>query len=55
MGFFFGYVIPEFADSDVLRLQLLNNVDISKDDIKTASKFGQNLLVAILDEMSQAS
>ena len=50
LGFFFGYVIPEYSDSDVLRLQYLNNVEISKDDIKTASDFGQLLLDKIFDD-----
>ncbi|HVY55190.1 MAG TPA: hypothetical protein VHC46_05475, partial [Thermodesulfobacteriota bacterium] len=53
LGFFFGCIIPEYSDGDVLRLQYLNNVDISKDDIKTASDFGQNLLDAILADMDE--
>jgi len=55
LGFFFGYVIPEYSDSDVLRLQYLNNVEISKEDIKTASVFGQYLLDTIMDDWSEVS
>jgi len=54
MGFFLGYVVPEYADSDVLRLQYLNNVEISRDDIKTASPFGEELLDFIFGDMPQA-
>ncbi|MCC6713294.1 MAG: ATP-binding protein [Candidatus Dadabacteria bacterium] len=53
-GFFFGCVIPEYGDGDVLRLQYLNNVEISRDDIKTASGFGRKLLDTILDDMERA-
>lgn len=52
LGFFYGCVIPEFRDGDVLRLQSLNNVEVSRDDIKTASEFGQQLLDTIFEEMS---
>ena len=55
LGFFFGYVIPEYSDSDVLRLQYLNNVEISKEDIKTGSEFGQHLLDTIMDDWSEVS
>ena len=55
LGFFFGYVIPEYSDSDVLRLQYLNNVEISKEDIKTASEFGQYLLDTIMGDRSEVS
>ncbi|MGD9653256.1 MAG: hypothetical protein AB7V12_12895, partial [Candidatus Dadabacteria bacterium] len=54
MGFFFGCVIPEYGDGDVFRLQYLNNVEISRDDIKTASDFGQKLLDTILEDMERA-
>ncbi len=55
LGFFFGYIIPEYSDSDVLRMQYLNNVEISKDDIKTASDFGQQLLDKIFEDWSDVS
>ncbi|MGB2692880.1 MAG: ATP-binding protein [Thermodesulfobacteriota bacterium] len=52
LGFFYGYLIPEYSDSDVLRLQYLNNVEISRDDIKTASDFGEELLGFIIKDWS---
>jgi len=55
LGFFYGYVIPEYSDSDVLRLQYLNNVEISKEDIKTASDFGEHLLDFIVDDWTEVS
>ena len=55
LGFFFGCIIPEYGDGDVLRMQYLNNVEISRDDIKTASEFGQNLLDYIFADMSEVS
>jgi len=55
LGFFFGYILPEYSDSDVLRMQYLNNVEISKDDIKTASDFGQQLLDKIFEDWSEVS
>lgn len=55
LGFFFGCIIPEYGDGDVLRMQYLNNVEISRDDIKTASEFGQDLLDYIFADMSEVS
>jgi len=55
LAFFFGYVIPEYSDSDVLRLQYLNNVEISKEDIKTASPFGEELLNTIFKDWNEVS
>lgn len=55
LGFFYGYLIPEYSDSDVLRLQYLNNVEISKEDIKTASKFGEKLLNFIFEDWAKVS
>jgi anti-sigma regulatory factor (Ser/Thr protein kinase) len=54
LGFFFGYIIPAYSDSDVLRLQYLNNVEISRDDIKTASPFGEKLLGFIFQDMAHS-
>ena len=45
----------EFYKDCYVRLQYLNNVDISKDDIKTASEFGQYLLDSIFQDMSEVS
>ena len=50
LGFFYGYIIPEYSDSDVLRLQYLNNVEIDREDIKTASEFGAQLLDLIMND-----
>jgi anti-sigma regulatory factor (Ser/Thr protein kinase)/GNAT superfamily N-acetyltransferase len=44
LGFFFGGIIPELRESDVLRLQYLNNVEVEPADVRTASDFGQELL-----------
>jgi hypothetical protein len=43
---FFGGIIPEAhpAGGDVLRLQYLNNVEIERGDVSTASDFGRELL-----------
>jgi len=48
LGFFFAGIIPEMFDSDVLRLQYLNNVDIDPNDISVASDFGGELLDYVL-------
>lgn len=49
LGFFFGCVIPELRpDGDVLRLQLLHQVDPHPGEISTASDFGRDLLADIL-------
>jgi hypothetical protein len=47
LGFFFGGIIPELHDGDVLRLQYLNEVDIRPEDVRTGSDFGQNLVQRI--------
>jgi anti-sigma regulatory factor (Ser/Thr protein kinase)/GNAT superfamily N-acetyltransferase len=52
LGFFFGGVIPEFGDGDVLRLQYLNEIDIRPDDVRTVSDFGQELLEFIFRQKS---
>jgi hypothetical protein len=48
LGFFFAGIIPEMFDGDVLRLQYLNNVEIDRKDISTASDFGKDLLDYVL-------
>jgi serine/threonine-protein kinase RsbW len=52
LGFFFGGVIPELHDGDVMRLQYLNEVDIRPDDVRTGSDFGQGLVKLIFQEKS---
>lgn len=48
LGFFFGGVIPEKADGDVLRWQYLNNVSVDPAQIQVASEFGKELLEFVL-------
>ncbi|MBA3472324.1 MAG: hypothetical protein H0T57_03700, partial [Rubrobacter sp.] len=50
LGFFFGGVLPELLNGDVLRLQYLNNVEIERGDVSTASDFGQELLNLIFEQ-----
>ena len=57
MGFFFGGVIPEAhaGGGDVLRLQYLNEVEIERDDVSTASDFGQELLLMVFEGYENSS
>ncbi|MGF1470914.1 MAG: GNAT family N-acetyltransferase [Rubrobacteraceae bacterium] len=56
LGFFFGGVVPEGRDDgDVLRLQYLNNVEVSPEDVQSASDFGQELLGFIFAEKDARS
>jgi len=48
LGFFFGGIIPELADGDILRLQYLNNLDVRNENIRTASDFGKRLVDYVL-------
>lgn len=54
LGLFFGGIIPEAnsgpVGGDVLRLQYLNEVEIQADDVKSASDFGQELVVSIFHQ-----
>jgi len=52
LGFFFGGVVPELRDGDVLRLQYLNEVEIRPEDVRTGSDFGQELVDLIFREKS---
>ncbi len=52
LGFFFGGVVPELRNGDVLRLQYLNEVDIKPDDLRTGSDFGQELANLIFQQKS---
>ncbi len=54
LGFFFGGIIPELRDGDILRLQYLNEVDVRPEDVSTASDFGQELVNLIFEEKSAA-
>jgi serine/threonine-protein kinase RsbW len=44
LGVFFGGLVPELRDGDVLRLQWLNGVEARRDDVTVASDFGGELL-----------
>ena len=52
LGFFFGAIIPELRDGDVLRLQYLNEVDVRADDVRTGSDFGRELAKVIFQQKS---
>jgi serine/threonine-protein kinase RsbW len=56
LGFFFGGVIPEAhpKGGDVLRLQYLNEVEVTTGDLQTASDFGRELLARIFDQKKAA-
>jgi serine/threonine-protein kinase RsbW len=55
LGFFFGCIVPEAREGDVLRLQYLNNVEIEPEDVHTASDFGQELLGTVFREYEEKS
>jgi len=48
LGFFFGGIIPEYFEGDVLRLQCLNNLAIDARQIQLASDFGKELLAYVI-------
>ncbi|HET7273422.1 MAG TPA: ATP-binding protein [Rubrobacter sp.] len=52
LGIFFGGIIPEAhaGGGDVLRLQYLNNVEVERADVSTASDFGKELLALIFHQ-----
>jgi hypothetical protein len=54
LGFFFGGIIPEYSDGDVLRLQYLNNLTIDPQQIQLASDFGKELLAYVLQARAAA-
>ena len=43
LGVFFGGIVPELRDGDVLRLQWLNGVEADPSDVAVASDFGAGL------------
>ncbi len=57
LGLFFGGIIPEAhpMGGDTLRLQYLNNVEIERGDVSTASDFGRELLDLILGQRESRS
>jgi serine/threonine-protein kinase RsbW len=54
LGVFFGGIVPELRDGDVLRLQWLNGVEARRDDISVASDFGGELLDYIFERKTGA-
>jgi serine/threonine-protein kinase RsbW len=55
LGFFFGGIVPELRDGDVLRLQWLNDVEADPSDVAVASDFGRELLAYIFERKAQHS
>ncbi|MDP9412220.1 MAG: hypothetical protein M3P70_17355 [Actinomycetota bacterium] len=57
LGLFFGGITPQAhpAGGDILRLQYLNNVEIERGDVSTASDFGRELLDLIFDQRESRS
>ncbi len=56
-GLFFGGITLQAhpAGGDILRLQYLNNVEIERGDVSTASDFGRELLDLIFDQRESRS
>jgi hypothetical protein len=52
LGVFFGGIVPEAhpAGGDILRLQYLNNVEVERGGVSTASDFGRELLDLIFGQ-----
>jgi anti-sigma regulatory factor (Ser/Thr protein kinase) len=48
LGFFFGGILPELCDGDVLRMQYINNADLELADVQLATDFGRELLQYVL-------
>jgi anti-sigma regulatory factor (Ser/Thr protein kinase) len=48
LGFFFGGILPEISNGDVLRLQYINNADLELADVQLATDFSKELLQYVL-------
>jgi anti-sigma regulatory factor (Ser/Thr protein kinase) len=48
LGFFFGGIMPEMQDGDVLRMQFFNNADLELEDVHLASEFAEELYEYVL-------
>ncbi len=48
LGFFFGGILPELNDRDVLRLQYVNNAELELQDVQLASNFSKELFQYVL-------
>ena len=55
LGFFFGAVVPERRDGDVLRMQSLHAADVDPSDVTTASDFGAELLDYVFEQKRSAA
>ena len=55
LGFFFGGIVPELREGDVLRLQHLHEVDADPSDVTTASDFGAELLDYVFSRKRSAA
>lgn len=53
LGFFFGGIVPELRDGDVLRLQWLNGVEADPSDVEVASDFGRELLAYVFERKDE--
>ena len=49
LGVFFGGIVPELRDGDVLRMQWLNGVEADPSDVAVASDFGAELLAYVFE------
>ncbi|MBY0526755.1 MAG: ATP-binding protein [Gemmataceae bacterium] len=54
LGFFFGGIIPEMIDGDVLRLQYLNKATMDPARLQLASDFGRELLAYVVKCQGEA-
>jgi anti-sigma regulatory factor (Ser/Thr protein kinase) len=48
LGFFFGGIMPELYDGDVLRLQYINNAELELKNVELASEFSKELFAYVL-------
>jgi serine/threonine-protein kinase RsbW len=48
LGFFFGGILPEISNGDVLRMQYINNADLELADVQLATEFSKELLQYVL-------
>lgn len=55
LGFFFGAIVPERRDGDILRMQSLHAADVDPSDVTTASDFGAELLEYVFEQKRSAA
>ncbi len=49
LGFFFGGVLPELHDGDILRLQYINNAQLELENVQLATEFSKELYKYVLN------